>query len=103
MIYGLQSCNTCAEFIWTNIVHVCAKFTFSCGFSLQFLTLCLFCSNYAFLPHDYTILFQRVGRYELGSGISRQIYWFITQTFSYCQTANKHATLNMLDKFELFQ
>ena len=39
--------------------QVGAKNTFSCAFLLQ-----IFGANYAFLPHDYTCLFRRIGRYN---------------------------------------
>ena len=52
--------------MWNLFRQECAIFTFSCGFSVQFLTLCLFLLQLSFfLPHDYTFLFQRVGRYAL--------------------------------------
>ena len=45
--------------------QVDAKFMFSCGFSLQFLTLQLFCSNnaFCFCLLVTLFLFQRVGSY----------------------------------------
>ena len=42
--------------------QVGAKVTFSFAFLLK--GVFFFCSNYAFLPDDYSCLFRRVGRYD---------------------------------------